>query len=76
MAQIISIDRLSVALRNKKRGTLREAFPGEEPDFVQECDKLCTGITMGDKDGGFSAMFACPIQLVAGQGYVFEERVE
>lgn len=73
--QIIAIDTLIAACKNAKRGTLREAFDGEKPDFIQEFDKECTGIMMrrdGD-DVGFSASFAIPVFLEAGVGYVFDE---
>ena len=72
--QIISIDTLIAACQNEKRGTLREAFDGEKPDIVQEFDKECTGIIMMKRGGErFSVMFAVPIFLAAGVGYVFEE---
>lgn len=72
--KLVKISLLIAAASNRKQGTLREAFPGEEPDFVQERDKLCTGIIMQKNGVGFSADFPMPIQLAGGTGYVFEER--
>lgn len=69
--QIVSIDALLGALKNN-RGVcaVRESHPEEEPDFVQEHDKLCTGITM-KKHGehGFSCTFDPPVYLKCGVGY-------
>lgn len=76
LMQIIAIDTLIAACKNEKRGTLREAFDGEKPDFIQEFDKECTGIMMrrdDDDDVGFSASFAIPVFLESGVGYVFDE---
>ncbi len=72
--KVVPIAKMLDALGNAKRGTLREAFSGEEPDFVQERDKLCTGLTMWKNGEGFSVTFTCPVQLEAGVGYVFEEQ--
>lgn len=69
---IIPIDALIKACENEKRGRLREPFPGEEPDFIQDHDKLCTGMIFSS----FSVGFNPPIQLVAGCGYAFEEDVD
>ncbi len=71
--KFIAIGRLLDALKCEKRGTLREAHSDETPDFIQERDKLSTGITFVRGGGGFSVMFARPIQLIAGRGYVFVE---
>lgn len=56
-----------------KVGIVREARPGESPDFVQVRDKVSVGI-LGWKDDGraYSLTFAEPITLRAGVGYVVE----
>ncbi len=73
--KIVRIESLLSSINRTKKGTLREAFPGEEPDFVQERDKECTGMTFVRGDGtGFSVTFAVSIPLEAGVGYVFEEQ--
>ena len=70
---LVPISDLMTALRNIKKGTLREAFEGEEPDFVHERDKLCTGVLISRDGEGFAADFDPPILMRAGIGYVFEE---
>ncbi len=72
--KIFSIDDLRGIIANgAKVGTIREAGPVEEEDFVLEHDKDCTGI-MGRKADGraFSLTFDQPVFLTAGIRYVVE----
>ncbi len=71
--KIIAIDDLLAVLTEGRAGTVREAEPDEGPDFVQEDDKLCTGI-MGRKQSGETYCFdlSSPVYLVAGRGYVID----
>lgn len=72
----VQIEILRKALAEKRKGTLREAFPGEEPDLVVSKDYILNSITIIRNGSGFTAEFPVPILLVAGSKYVFEESVE
>lgn len=72
--QIFPIDVLIEACKNHFNATVREAYPGEVPDFVQdECaDKLSTGGLVICKWEKFSYTLDPPAYLRAGVGYVIE----
>ena len=58
---------------NGSPGTCREAEPGEEPDFVMDHDKLCTGLAGRKRTGEtYSFNLEPPVYLVAGRGYMIE----
>ena len=66
--RIVPIVKLLPALKNVVKGVVCEALPGEEPSFIAENDKLCTGQTFVSK--GFSVEYDPPVFLRAGVGYV------
>jgi len=70
---IISIQELLDIHTYGRSGSVREACSDEEPDFVQERDKLCTGMS-GRKNLGvaFSFDLEPPVLLRAGVGYVID----
>lgn len=71
--QIIPIDEMLDILKYGRSGTVREAGPDDEPDFVQERDKLCTGMAGRNKLGvAYSFDLDPPVMLHAGRGYVIE----
>lgn len=68
--KVIPIPSLLAALNSPCRGLVREAEPGEEPNFTQEFDKLCTGMVGVSHGRGYCFDLDPPVYLVAGRGYV------
>jgi hypothetical protein len=67
------IDVLIDVLKYGRNGHVREALPGELPDFVQKRDKLSTGLSGRKRMGeSFSIEFDPPFPLKSGVGYVVE----
>lgn len=69
---IVPIKTMLSALDNKQTGTVRPVKVGEVPDFVQERDKLCTGMTCWKDGVGCSFDLNPPVLLQAEVGYVIE----
>lgn len=71
MAKLIGIQDLIGVLESGRPAAIREASPNEKPDFVQERDKLATGMSGRLKDERcFSCTFDPPKQLIADRGYI------
>ena len=69
----ISIDDILNVIKHGKKGTVREAGPDDEQDFVQERDKLAIGLGGRTKLGVWYCFdFDPPMMLHAGRGYVIE----
>ena len=70
--KLIPIDEILEIVENGHEGHIRRVDPksGEEPDFVQKTNKLCTGMFGRLPDGkAYSFDLNPPVQLVAGRGY-------
>jgi hypothetical protein len=73
MPQLIQLADLLDTARHGRRGTIREAVGGEAPHFLQDHDKLCTGMVARLPSGAaFSFNLDPPMMLKAGRGYIIE----
>lgn len=71
--KVVPVQDLIDVLRNGRKGRVREALPGEEPDFIQRRDKLSTGIAGVNRHGvSFCFDFVPPMFLQAEVGYIIE----